>query len=658
MPSQTTSPPLTVTVLAALWVSLGRCGVPESPGPGCDNGKLSLDRDLPADAAYWDCPGSTWPESTQRLPSIDTVYDPVPARQVCMDKSISYNHTLPNSGAYRPVGAESGEYLYCPPQRWLNNLHHGTTVLLYHPCAPLHERLLLSVLARSCLPSYIITSHPQLSEHMPIALVSWGRTLELSTVASSDVCGWLETTTSPRHTFGSVSQSRNYNLLLTWSAEQHRQHHAHPEKHSATMKESVRRCCEQTTSALLNGAMESNIKKESLKHIKEEGKSRQIRAAIRETQENNKDEKNERQNAVTHQSNRTTSRTEDVQNYNSTLGEPADSPPGNKTLTDPPGPKEVPPQSKIQNINQGLTPRPTTSSRSNMSETTLKSDSLGFRTPASQKSRLELQTAAQEVSPKLPDLTNPNPSAGLDGLTHGVNREHNDTARPNILALSSKDEGTDSAKQRDKDSVKQSLKENVSQEKTFNKGTTADGMTKDNEVVDVKERELEHKQTHSHTHSHHKSENTGFDSVSKSQSEPPPKPQQHQNPQPASYLPNSRDCGSCRAGEYCDCNEDSEASANVVNKGFPRTPRTDEAVWAAAALGFLLILLTLSVLHTRLYRHWRTAPSLYWHNPQQDYDSVADVIRRRLRIAKRRRKRGRRQECVLLPSSSSSDEYP
>lgn len=55
------------------------------------------------------------------------------------------------------------------------------------------------------------------------------------------------------------------------------------------------------------------------------------------------------------------------------------------------------------------------------------------------------------------------------------------------------------------------------------------------------------------------------------------------------------------------------------------TPRTDEAVWAAAALGFLLVLLTLSVLHTRLYRHWRTTPSLYWHNSAQDYDSVAGM---------------------------------
>lgn len=51
-------------------------------------------------------------------------------------------------------------------------------------------------------------------------------------------------------------------------------------------------------------------------------------------------------------------------------------------------------------------------------------------------------------------------------------------------------------------------------------------------------------------------------------------------------------------------------------------PRTDEAVWAAGALGFLLVLLTLSVLHTRLYRHCRSSTSLYWHDHQQDYENV------------------------------------
>lgn len=58
-------------------------------------------------------------------------------------------------------------------------------------------------------------------------------------------------------------------------------------------------------------------------------------------------------------------------------------------------------------------------------------------------------------------------------------------------------------------------------------------------------------------------------------------------------------------------------------EGFPRPPRTDEAAWAAAALGSLLVLLALAVLHTRLYRHWRTTPSLYWYDPQRDYESVA-----------------------------------
>lgn len=80
-----------------------------------------------------------------------------------------------------------------------------------------------------------------------------------------------------------------------------------------------------------------------------------------------------------------------------------------------------------------------------------------------------------------------------------------------------------------------------------------------------------------------------------------------------------------RRQSSCDDRSDcaNPSAAERRNVGPQRTPRTDEAAWAAAALGFLLVLLTLSILHTRLYRHWRTTPSLYWHDPQQDYDSVA-----------------------------------
>ncbi|XP_068441747.1 uncharacterized protein tp53i13 [Clinocottus analis] len=612
MPRQTTSP-LTVSVL---WVTLVRCGV----ALGCDNGKLSLDRDLPADAVSWECPGGPrWPESSQARLSVDTVYDPVPARQICMDKSISYNQSIPNSGAYRPVRAESGEYLYCPPQRWLNNLHHGATVLLYHPCAPLRERLLLALLARSCLPDHIVTSHPQLSEHTPVAFVSWGRTLELSTAASPDVHGWLETTASARRKeVAGVNQSRKYNLLLTRSAEQQRQQHAHPEEHAAKMKESLRQCFERTVSSQLKGAMEpeSNVKIERSKPMREKGKRRRLRAVIKERQE-----------VLTHQTNRTSaiSGTGDVQSNNFTLGSTTDTPPGSRTLLDPPGSREASSQSELQNTNQGLKSRSTTPSGTNMSSTTLPS--------VSQRSRLTLQPAARQPRPKHTDIMN-NPLAG------GANGVHNKTAGPG-------DEGTDSVKQRDKDSVEHGLKDHVS------KANTAGGPRTENQVVEVKERELERKQTHGDAGSHRTSEENAVGSVSKTQSASRPRQRQH-NPPPATFPPDGRDCDGCKAGDGCDCGEDSDA----VNKALLRTPRTDEAVWAAAALGFLLILLTLSVLHTRLYRHWRTTPSLYWRDPQQDYDSVADVIRRRLRITNKRRKRGRRRECVLLPSSSSSDEHP
>ncbi|XP_069003655.1 uncharacterized protein tp53i13 [Embiotoca jacksoni] len=637
MPSQTMSPPLTVTVLAALWVSLGRCGGSGSPGPGCDSGKLSLDKDLRADAVYWDCAVSTWPESTQRLPSVDTVYDPEPARPTCMDQPISFNHTLPSSGAYRPVRAESGEYLYCPPQRWLNNLHHGATVLLYHPCSPLPQRHLLSGLARSCLPDYILTPHPQLNEHMPIALVSWGRTLELSTVSSSDICDWLENTTPTGSKTEGVTQTRKYNLLLTRPAGLRRQEQA--EK----MKESVRQCCEQTISSLLSGAteaeLEPSVKREHFQQIKDGGKSRPIRATIRKQQENNKERDNTTTNVSAKSQTNTTipRRTGDVQNYSSMLAPSAASLSGKRTLSDPSVSGEAP-QSEIQKKPQGLTPGHASPAGS---ETRLKTESVGVGAPQFQKGGLMLQTAALQPGLKQTDLRHPDTSAGRDV---GVNRKHNRTAGPEAPALRSKDEGPDSIKHRDKESDSHSMKAKGSKE-------TADGKMKDNEVVEVKEREVERKQIHSATHSHHKSENTGLDSVPKSKSESQP-----QHP-PAS---NSQDCDSCTAGEHCDCTEESGAQgrADVVNGGLPRTPRTDEAVWAAAALGFLLVLLTLSVLHTRLYRHWRTTSSLYWHDPRQDYDSVADVIRRRLRIAKRRRKRSRRQECVLLPSSSSSDEHP
>ncbi|KAJ3589958.1 hypothetical protein NHX12_007915 [Muraenolepis orangiensis] len=326
------------SLVALLSISLVR----GSLGSGCDNGKLLLERDLHGDAA-WACPAPPGSESTQSSPAVDTVYDSEPARQVCMREPISYNRPIPNSGPYRPVAAESGEYLYCPPQRWLSNLHRGAT---------------------------------------RVALVSWGRTLELSGALSSRVCDWLESVAGAGTATGTnrddvVGGNMKYSLLLIRPAWQH------------------------------------------------------------------------------------------AQTQNS--AEP-------KAPTDPQGGR---------------------------------------------------------------------------------------------------------AKNR----------------------------------VDVKQRQLSHEHTHN--------------------GETPALPPHPDPPDPG------------------------EGAAPTPAPGKARTPRTDEAMWAAGALGFLLALLALSVLHTRLYRQWRTTPSMYWHDPRRDYDSVADVIRRRLRIAERRHKRRssqpRRQECALLPSSEEEE---
>lgn len=141
----------------------------------------------------------------------------------------------------------------------------------------------------------------------------------------------------------------------------------------------------------------------------------------------------------------------------------------------------------------------------------------------------------------------------------------------------------------------------------------------ENANEDEKERDVEPEQTGSRGEAHHSSGRTGLEPVEPSESEPSSQPQLHH------HIPNNHDCDGCRPGEHCECNRERLALAGppMGMKGFPKRPRTDEAVWAAAALGSLLVLLALAVLHTRLYRHWRTTPSLYWYDPQQDYESVA-----------------------------------
>ncbi|CAL8344924.1 unnamed protein product [Arctogadus glacialis] len=528
------------TLVAALSFSLVRGGVPrswKSPWQGCDNGKLFIQKDLPRNA-LWACPATSWPEATQSYPGVDTVYDPEPAKQICMGTPISYNRTIPNSGPYRPVGAESGEYLYCPAERWLNNLHHGATVLLYHPCAPLSERVRLSVLARSCLSDYIITPHPEL-EHTRVALVSWGRTLELSTIHTFAVCDWLEevgaaaTGTNPND----VVATRNYSLLLIRPAEQN----ALPAKqsHANTML-SIRHCCEKS---LFNPLVQG----EEARRQGGGGGGRRRRGAIK---------KSEKTETTTKHETSPSKPTQTLQASRASESEP------NPGLVKP-GPEPPRPGSRGHPA--------TTVLGSVLAKTTM---------------------------------------AGRHGSDVKVTVEHRDRG---------------------------SAGQNSAEQKLLT--DLPDRTVKNGERLAMKQ-SREPKLTHP----------VGIEdkNIETPPKAPPPLPNAHHRATtPTPTAPE----------DIVD--PDGHIAAGVLG-GKGRTPRTDEAVWAAGALGFLLVLLALSVLHTRLYRQWRTTPPMYWHDPRQDYDSVADVIRKRLKIADRRHRRKsyqpRRQECLLLPSSDEEDD--
>ncbi|KAM4795654.1 tumor protein p53-inducible protein 13 [Rhinophrynus dorsalis] len=165
-------------------VSLGNAGAV------CDNGRFNIHLDL-TDENMYVCPGQYWPLPSQVLPSIATRYKPENSSHVCMDTQIHYTAHIPNSGVHRVQWARYGEYIFCPPQRWVHNLEHGGVAFLYHPCVHPQLRDALSQVARRCLHKHIITPHLNLTRERPLALVTWCSTLEMPSVDVKEVRDWL-----------------------------------------------------------------------------------------------------------------------------------------------------------------------------------------------------------------------------------------------------------------------------------------------------------------------------------------------------------------------------------------------------------------------------------------------------------------------------------
>ncbi|XP_053311820.1 tumor protein p53-inducible protein 13 [Spea bombifrons] len=166
----------------------------------CDNGRFNIDVDVPDKSAYL-CAEEYWPPP-EVLPSISTSYKEENSYHACMDTKIEYTSRIPNSGMHRPKWAKYGEYIYCPPQRWVHNLKKGGVSFLYHPCVNPQLKEELAKVARSSMYKHIITPLKSLSRDRPIALAAWCATLEMSRLRLNEVRDWLQANVYQQHDRG------------------------------------------------------------------------------------------------------------------------------------------------------------------------------------------------------------------------------------------------------------------------------------------------------------------------------------------------------------------------------------------------------------------------------------------------------------------------
>ncbi|XP_067866557.1 uncharacterized protein tp53i13 [Heterodontus francisci] len=182
-----------------------------------DHDKLKLQTDLPPVQVFI-CPGPTWPLPKMVVPSVAKEYSEQEAARVCMGERIEYIKPISNSGMHRPIWAMYGEYLYIPPRRWVHNLQCGGIAFLYHPCV--HPRLKeeLSLLARMCMYKHIITPHLNLSQQRPLALVAWGKSLEMSRINLAEAVPWLRKSVNGARN-SELKDDGAYNYLLILKAK-------------------------------------------------------------------------------------------------------------------------------------------------------------------------------------------------------------------------------------------------------------------------------------------------------------------------------------------------------------------------------------------------------------------------------------------------------
>eukprot|EP00079_Xenopus_tropicalis_P032782 XP_017946553.1 PREDICTED: tumor protein p53-inducible protein 13 isoform X1 [Xenopus tropicalis] len=545
------------------------------------------------------------------FPSITTQYEPEKSHRICMDTEIAYATPIPNSGMHRPKWARYGEYVYCPPQRWVHNLEHGGVVFLYHPCVHPKLKKALSHGARSCIYKHIITPHMNLSTERPLALVTWGSTLEMSHIDLYEVKNWLMANMG-RTREQEMKIDGLYQHLLIQPAS------GVFDDHNKNICPRV--CCKQVKSGLKRRRRDPASLGSALILTSTPIYSAEIMNSTAVSVEQPALDANESQPVIAHTVLGTalSSSESDVKVHVTLM--PSNVSREKDALVDPGG------RHYMESNASGVLPL--------QKEPTFLDTSKGS-SPVQSKNTSKEPGGSQVV-----------PSLTVTQKESGASRTHNKSISEKTTL-----EGQDPAT-----TTKQ--KQNTAEFPVGLLPATAPKPTAEPPVGPISTTDTK------------PTPGTPVGPISTTIA---PKPTAEPPVGPISTTASKPTAAIIEGKQECNCKHEptKEASAAAQKASgleqmkasdvFISTPRTEEAAWAAACLTFLFVLLTLSVLYTQIYKRFRKSQSLYWPSEgiATETETVASVIKRRLMSGHSKRKKWikhKKTPVLLYESLSESSE--
>ncbi|XP_069766545.1 tumor protein p53-inducible protein 13 isoform X2 [Narcine bancroftii] len=554
-----------------------------------------------------------------------------------MGERIVYNIQIPNSGMHRPNRAMYGEYLYVPAQRWVHNLKCGGIAFLYHPCA--HPRLKeeLSLLAKACTSNHIITPHLNLSQERPLALVAWGKTLEMSEINLAEAEGWLRKSAIQAQA-SQVEGDGVYTFLLIQKAKPVLDNNGVicPADQMKKLQHYFKKKDLHSTAKKWNKVAVRSMRRLPNRHvILRRNVSSRILAPVNlsseeSAQKNKKDEDSSTNFAADLQE--PTGHT--MEQFQKALVRTSVSQ-GTKKGSHEIGatPKRTANESELKGAdshsllsNHSVDPLKT--DRIQLLSRWVKSFEMHNTSHSSWNIRVKTQQGEfgkdgnrvelkeQEMAKTIAKTLSDADGKGLNGNKGQVNENGTLVSEQNVQVSSKNDDRM--------------------QNGNFNKSDS-----RESERV-MQEEEMEINATLARQ---------GWDTHNVTAAKP-----------------GSIKCkcdGTLKNVQVDSDSKDTNGLMEEIVKVSPDnriiyvpTPRTEEAGWAAAALTFLFVLLTFAVLYTRLYKRFIKSESLYWTPvlAVHGQENVADIIKRRIiRLSKKRKKRKKKSipPYEVLPSDNS-----